>query len=341
MTSQQLPDHSARSAHSFRPSRRALLAGAGASALGIASGAAFAGNASARAASDGAAAWPTTFPLPNGFQPEGIAIGRAPYAYLGSLGTGAVYRADLRTGRGELLHPGVPGVPAVGMKVGRDGLLYVAGGASGSARVLDLRTGAIVATYQLAAETGHFVNDVHLGADRAWFTDSSDRVLYGVPLGRGGQGDVRHVRLGGDWQQEPGVFNANGITSTPDGRALIVVSSQPVGRLYRVDPRTGHADEIRLKGADGVPNGDGLVRVGRTLFVVQNRFNVVTGFRLGADGRSAALRHRLTDPRFDIPATAARFGDRLYLVNARFTTPPTPDTTYDVVAVPLPGVATG
>ncbi|WP_405663970.1 SMP-30/gluconolactonase/LRE family protein [Streptomyces sp. RK9] len=331
--SPQIP--SARGAELSGPARRTVLVGAVASAVALAAGT---DTASARAASGGGD-WPATFPLPNGFRPEGIAIGRAPYAYLGSLGTGAVYRADLRTGRGELLHPGVPGVPAVGMKVGRDGLLYVAGGAAGSARVLDLRTGAIVATYQLAPETGHFINDVHLAAHRAWFTDSSDRVLYGVPLGRGGQGDVRRVRLGGDWQQEPGLFNANGITSTPDGRALIVVSSQPVGRLYRVDPRTGHADEIRLEGADGVPNGDGLVRVGRTLFVVQNRFNLVTGFRLGADARTAVLRHRLTDPRFDIPATAARFGDRLYLVNARFTTPPTPDTTYDVVSVPLPGGA--
>lgn len=323
---------SARVSGPSRPSRRTVLVGA----IGAA-GAVAAGGGSARAAS-GSGGGPTTFPLPDGFRPEGIAIGRAPYAYLGSLGTGAVYRADLRTGRGGLLHAGVPGVPAVGMKVGREGLLYVAGGASGTARVLDLRTGAIVATYRLAAETGHFINDVHLAEGRAWFTDSSDRVLYGVPRGRrGGRGDVRRVRLGGDWQQEPGVINANGITSTPDGRGLIVVRSLPEGRLYRVDPRSGDAVEIRLKGAADVRYGDGLVRVGHTLFVVQNRLNVVTGFHLGADARTAVLRHRLTDPRFDVPATAARFGDRLYLVNARFTTPPTPDTTYDVVAVPLPG----
>ncbi|MFD0742508.1 hypothetical protein ACFQ1L_12235 [Phytohabitans flavus] len=28
--------------------------------------------------------FPDTFPLPNAFQPEGIAIGRAPFAYFGS-----------------------------------------------------------------------------------------------------------------------------------------------------------------------------------------------------------------------------------------------------------------
>lgn len=42
---------------------------------------------------------------------------------------------------------------------------------------------------------------------------------------------------------------------------------------------------------------------------------------------------RITDPRFRIPTTAAAWGDRLYLPNARFDVEPTPDTEYDVVAV--------
>lgn len=315
-----------------RPSRRAVLAGAAAAAsIAVAPGAASA--AEARAGSP--VTWPTRFPLPNGFRPEGIAIGAAPYAYVGSLGTGAVYRADLRTGLGEVVHEGAVGSQAVGMKVGRDGLLYVAGGASGSARVLDLRSGEVVATYQLTEGSGHFVNDVHLVGDRAWFTDSRDAVLYGVRRGQQGRADVRRVPLSGDWEQVPDVNNANGIVGAPDGRALIVVSSQPVGRLYRIDPRSGYATEIRLRGAENVLNGDGLVRIGRTLYVVQNRTNVVSAFRLDAGARTAVLQRRVTDPRFDVPSTAARFGDRLYLVNARFTTTPTPDTTYDAVAVPL------
>jgi hypothetical protein len=35
-----------------------------------------------------------------------------------------------------------------------------------------------------------------------------------------------------------------------------------------------------------------------------------------------------------VPTTIAAFGDALYAVNARFDTPPTPDTDYDVVRVP-------
>jgi hypothetical protein len=41
----------------------------------------------------------------------------------------------------------------------------------------------------------------------------------------------------------------------------------------------------------------------------------------------------LTDPRFDVPTTVAVFGNRLYLPNARFSTPPTPDTVYTANAI--------
>ncbi|RJL35538.1 SMP-30/gluconolactonase/LRE family protein [Bailinhaonella thermotolerans] len=304
-----------------RLSRRAVLAGAAAAVTP------FAAAGTARAGS-----WPDEFPLPDGFRPEGIAIGGPPYAYMGSLENGAVYRADLRTGRGALIHPGAPGTAAAGMKLDHDGLLYVAGGPQGVARVLDTRTGSVIATHRLAPPAGHLINDVVLLRDRAWFTDSRDNVLYGVPRGR--PGAVRALRLGGDWQQVPDVVNANGLVAAPGGHALIVVSSQPVGRLYRVDPRTGHATALTLRGTDNVQHGDGLLRVGRTLYVVQNRLNRVAVFDLGPGAATATLRRHITDPRFDVPSTVARHGSRLYLVNARFGTPPTPATPYNAVAVP-------
>ncbi|GAB2843130.1 hypothetical protein GCM10027074_07070 [Streptomyces deserti] len=308
-----------------QPSRRTLLGGAAAAALAVA-----AGTGTAQAAPV-QATWPTEFPLPDGWLPEGITIGSKPYAYLGSRANGAIYRTDLRTGRGKVIHEGATGLASIGLKIDHDGLLYVAGGGGGTARLVDARTGKLLATHQLTA-TGHFINDVVLLGDRAWFTDSRDAVLYGVPRGRGGK--VRALPLTGDWTQLPDVINANGIVGTPDGRGLIVVKSTP-GELYHVSLRTGHATKIALVGADSVVNGDGLVRVGRTLYVVQNRLNKVTVFDLDAKITTATLRGTLTDPRFDVPATAARFGDRLYLVNARFTSPQTPETTFNAVAVPL------
>ncbi|WAX80177.1 SMP-30/gluconolactonase/LRE family protein [Streptomyces sp. KMM 9044] len=312
------------------PSRRALLGGAAATA--VTALAAAAGTGTAQAAGD-RPAWPTGFPLPDGWLPEGITIGSRPYAYMGSRANGAIYRTDLRTGQGAVFHEGTPGLASIGLKLDdHGGLLYVAGGGGGTARLVDARTGALRTVHQLTSATGHFLNDVVLLGDRAWFTDSRDAVLYGVPRGR--RGTVRALPLSGDWEQLPDVNNANGIVSTPDGRDVIVVKSTP-GELYRVALRTGHATRITLSGADDVVNGDGLVRVGRTLYVVQNRLNVVAVFHLDAGATTATLRRSITDPRFDVPATAARYRDRLYLVNARFTSPQTPETAFTAVGVPL------
>jgi sugar lactone lactonase YvrE len=274
---------------------------------------------------------PTEFPLPDGWLPEGITIGGRPYAYMGSRADGAIYRTDLRTGQGGVLHEGAAGLASIGLKLDRDGLLYVAGGAGGTARIVDSRTGELLTTYQLTRDAAPFVNDVVLHEDRAWFTDSRAAVLHGVPRGR--QGEVRALPLTGEWVQAPaGTNSANGLVATPDGRGLIVVNA---GQLYTVDLRSGHAAKVTLMGATDVAGGDGLVRLGRTLYVVQNRLNKVTVWDLDRKATTATLTRTITDPRFDVPTTAARYGDRLYLVNARFTSPQTPETTFNAVAVAL------
>jgi sugar lactone lactonase YvrE len=105
------------------------------------------------------------------------------------------------------------------------------------------------------------------------------------------------------------------------------------GKLFRADPRSGKTAEINLSGQT-LTNGDGLLREGRQLYVVQNRLNKVARYTLSRDG--ATLAAERTDARFDVPTTVAAFGKRLYLPNARFSTPPTPETTYTVVAVERP-----
>ncbi|MGW6795536.1 SMP-30/gluconolactonase/LRE family protein [Streptomyces chartreusis] len=322
------PEH-----RSFAPhlTRRGLLA----------TGAATAGAALVPAAGTPAAAAgkrrPTVLRLPNGFRPEGIAVGGGPYAYLGSLGDGSLYRADLRTGEGAIFSAG-PGTPSVGLELDHRGRLFVAGRGQG-ARVVDARSGAILASYALTPATPTFANDVFLTPRAAWFTDSFQPALYALPLGRNGQlpdaDEVVTLTLSGDWSQVAGeVVNANGITATPDGSALLVVQSG-VGGLHRVNPRTGVTELVDLDDAAPLTNGDGLLLIGRTLYVVQNRQNAIDVFRLAADGRSGVLQRRVTDPLFDVPTTVAAYKGRLYLPNARFTTTPTPDTTYDVISVPV------
>ncbi|MGH3761797.1 SMP-30/gluconolactonase/LRE family protein [Actinophytocola sp.] len=274
-----------------------------------------------------APAFPTTIALPNGFQPEGIAIGPGPVAYLGSLADGSIYRASLITGRGTIVSEG-PGTPSVGLKTDARGRLFVSGGAAGDARVVDTRTGKILKSYQLASGES-FVNDVVLTRSAAWFTDSLNQVLYKLPLRHGKLPDrAVTVPITGDLVYQDG-FNANGIARTPDGEGLLVVQSN-TGQLFRVST-SGVSTRVEL--ADALTNGDGLLLRGRTLYVVQNRLNTVAVLRLDHSASSARVVDRLTDERFDVPTTVGAFGGRLYLPNARFNTPPEPTTPYQVVAI--------
>jgi sugar lactone lactonase YvrE len=266
---------------------------------------------------------PTTINLPAGFRPEGIAIGSAPVAYLGSLADGDIYRVDLKTGAGQVISEG-PGTPSVGLKL--DGRrLFVSGGVAGNARVVDTRTGAVLESHQLTTGTT-FINDVALARGSAWFTDSNNPFLYRLSCG-----EVTQVPITGDFVYEAGL-NANGIAPTPDGKALLVVQAN-TGKLFRV----GFDGVSRQVAVDyTLTNGDGLLTSGRTLYVVQNRMNTVVVLKLDRAATSATVETTVTDPRFDVPTTMASFQDRLYLPNARFTTTPTPTTEYTAVAIPKP-----
>jgi len=101
-----------------------------------------------------------------------------------------------------------------------------------------------------------------------------------------------------------------------------------------VNPRTGATTKVDVGGAD-LTNGDGLLLLGRTLYVVRNRNNLIAVVSLNSAGTAGQLRREITDTRFDVPTTVAAFGDRLYLPNARFgTAGPDPNAaTYTAVAV--------
>ena len=306
--------------------RRGVLTVLGATVLALAGGVVSAGPAGAT----GTDLFPKVIQLPNGWQPEGIATGRGTSFYVGSLRDGAIYRGSVLTGRGSVLVPGQAGRAATGIEVDRRNRLWVSGGATGAGRVYDAATGAELASYQFATGTT-FVNDVVVTRDAAYFTDSLNPVLYVVPIGRGGRlGEARTLPLTGELEYTDG-FNVNGIEASPDGRTLLVVQSNK-GLLYAVRARTGTTTQVDLGGAS-LTNGDGLLRRGRTLYVVRNRLNQIAVVALGRAYRSGTVTGTITDPNFDVPTTVAPFGPFLYAVNARFGTPPTPDTTYTVVRV--------
>jgi sugar lactone lactonase YvrE len=279
--------------------------------------------------------FPHVISLPNGFQPEGVAIGRGASFYAGSLANGAIFRGDVITGRGSILVAGVTGRAVTGVEVDSQNRLFASGAGTGTARVYDARTGAELASYQFFAANSGFMNDVVVTPTAAYFTDSINPVLYVVPFGRGGRlpaaNQVRTLPLTGDIVFGDG-FNSNGIETTPDGRQLIVVQSN-TAKLFTVSPATGVAREITINGGDAT-DGDGLLRSGNTLYVVQNQLNRVEAIRLNARGTVGTVANMTTDPALDVPTTIGRFGPFLYAVNARFGTTPTPDTTYTVVRLP-------
>jgi hypothetical protein len=280
--------------------------------------------------------FPETIALPNGLQPEGIAI-RGGNFYVGSLATGAVVKGDLRTGEccENVVGPQQDRV-AVGLKVDPRHRLFVAGGPTGQAYVYDVRTGAELAVYQLATGPS-FINDVVVTRRAAWFTDSFNAVLFRVPIARGelgGQTDVETLPLSGDFQLVPGEFNSNGIEALRGGTMLVIVNSF-TGELFTVDPETGVTRLIEL-GGDDVASGDGILLVGRKLYVVQNFLNRVAVVRLKGGLTEGRVLTHITDTDLDIPTTIAKKGRRLYVVNGRFTTPATPDTEYQVVQLRKP-----
>lgn len=280
----------------------------------------------------GAPAYPATIQLPNGFQPEGITISGNTF-YVGSIPTGSVYRGDLRTGRGTVFVQRT-GRAAIGMDLDNRRRLFVAGGPTGHAYVYNARTGADVAHFALAP-TPAFINDVVVTRTGAYFTDSTRASLFQVPIGRGGRlGSVRAIPLTGAFELEPG-FNANGIDATPNGRWLVIVQSN-TGELFRVDPRTGATREIVLANPEGVPNGDGILLDGRTLYVVQNRTNRIAVIAVDASLTAGRVVTRIADPRFDVPTTVDDLGRRLYAVNARFGTPSPGSAAYQVLQLRKP-----
>ena len=282
--------------------------------------------------------FPDVLPLPAGFQPEGIAVGEGTTFYVGSIPTGAIYRGDLRTGEGDLLVQPQAGRSAIGLDYDdRTGYLFVSGGGTGNAYVYDGETGAEIAVIQLTTGPS-FINDVVVTREAAYFTNSRLPIIYRVPLENNGELPspivVEEIELTGDYvfNPAPTAFNANGIAATPNGKTLIIVNSTE-GALYNVDPETGIATRIEL-GGDSVPNGDGILLQGKILYVVQNRLNQIAVIDLNPALTEGEIVDIITSPLFRVPTTIARFGASLYAVNARFGTPPTPDTEYEVVRVP-------
>ncbi len=293
--------------------------------------------APAAAHDDRGGRFPETVALPPGSLPEGITSHGTTF-YAGSRLDGSIVRGDLRTGASEPFVAGSPGGVAVGMLFEPfRHRLWVAGGGTGDVVVYDARSGAELGRWH--TEDSGFLNDVAITRDAVYVTDSTVQRLVVIPLGRHGElppGDGATTRaLTGDisFVTTPNPFNANGIRALSD-RSLILVQGN-LGKLFRVDARTGETREISVSGGT-LSGGDGLVLLGRTLYVVRGFNNdEVVKLRLGFFGNTARIVDTIKDDDLDVPTTGTIAAGRLWVVNARFTTPPTPTTEYWIARLPL------
>jgi sugar lactone lactonase YvrE len=291
--------------------------------LALTAGLAIAGGAAA------AAQFPHTIVLPGANSTEGIATGDGSTFYAGELLSGDIFRGDLRTGAVARWIHAPAGRMATGIRVDEaDGLLFVAGAATGHGYVYDLASGAPIADYAFAP--GDFINDVIVSGGAAWFTDSNQPHLYRVAItGVGTVGASSTLTLSGPAATVTPGFNLNGIAAADDGTLLVAHSAN--GTVYTVDPATGASAPIA--GVD-TPNVDGILLEAGRLFAVRNVDDLIVELRLSGDRSSATVVRTISDPAFEVPTTIARWGNRLAVVNAKFDTgfPPTA-TTYEVVEV--------
>jgi sugar lactone lactonase YvrE len=281
------------------------------------------------------AKFPDPILLPNGFQPEGLEVGKGTTFYVGSVANGAIYKGSLRTGAGAVFIPGADGRKVTGIEFDqRKQRLFAAGHDTGNAYVFSTRSRDLLRTYNLGSGPT-FINDVALTRRAAYFTDSRQPVLYKIPIGKNASlGDAQTIQLGGDYAHVGG-FNLNGIAATPNGKTLIAVQTTG-GKLYRINPATGAATLIELANGESVPAGDGLLLDGKTLYVVQNQANQVAVIDMARDLGSGTVRTRLTDAGFKVPTTIDDFGSRLYAVNARFGVADPASAEYDIVKLKKP-----
>ncbi|MGB5620966.1 MAG: superoxide dismutase [Gammaproteobacteria bacterium] len=287
--------------------------------------------------------FPTRVYTQDGSPPEGFTIGKGHTAYQGSL-DGSVYKADLRSGKGELLVDVIePWTPAtcrlLGLRVDRrTNYLFGAGCFYGNAFVYDADTGALVAEYQLDSSGASVINDLAITNDAVYFTDFNQPFLYKLPLSKNGGLPAADaaiaIPLTGDFPttNDFGEGTSNGIVATPDGKTLIIGSSF-TAKLYKVDPETGDAKEIII---DTPLDGflDGIAMQGRTLYIATpyefepgsvDRIQVV---ELDKDLLSGKLVNTITDDDLDGVASLAIFGGSLYVNNARYFDFPMSDTPY-------------
>lgn len=268
---------------------------------------------------------------------EGIGVAPAQRRFCVSEVTGGeIHLGNVRTGdTREWLPEGADGrSTARGIAVDRRGRVYIAGGPNGlGVNRPDLwvydRHGELEAKLRLDVDDA-FLNDLAIGRDgAAYFTNSNESQLFRVAKEHGEWG-VSLWADASDRIEMPEGFNLGGIVLSANRRSFVVAQGT-TGDLWRFGVRSQRATHINTGGTN-LHNADGLVRRGKTLWVVRNFDRKLATLRLGHDARKARpISMRKTDPD-RVLTTAKLVGGRLLAVDSQFdeqtATPP-----YQVVTI--------
>jgi Cu-Zn family superoxide dismutase len=281
--------------------------------------------------------------LPEGFAyPEGITLEKDGSAfYTASAEDGTLIRFDIGSGSartiaagGVLTPPDSPFPGLLGLELDDASRAWIAGGRTGSMLVVATKDGGVVAKFQSPREST-LINDVALAGGYAYFTDSLNPDLWRVSTAAKDGAPEKWIDLSGSPIPHGDGVNLNGIVTTADGKALIVVHMSE-GLLFRIDIATKKIDPIDVGGAV-LTGGDGLVLDDSLLYVVRQPDNEVVTLELSRDQRSGQEVGRYRSEALMHPATAARAGDRLLVVNTQFDKrgKQNPQLPFEVVGIPV------
>jgi sugar lactone lactonase YvrE len=279
--------------------------------------------------------------------PEGIAFDKHSGSFfVSATGDGSIWRGKLGDTATPVptFIPGAAGNSATGMKVFK-GKLYVSGASTGTIKVYDVDSGALLAVFNTeGANPGPtFINDLVVTRHGDVFaTDSFRPAIYHLTADEiaGGTPAPKAINPADVIDTSPeipfaggGAFNLNGIVESKGGRhrdTSVTVVDTNTGQFFRVDVGATNADrdiaEIPVEG--GPIHGDGLLVDRGRLLAVEGSVppSVAPGFQNGAvafvklrhGGREGELEERRGDASLAGPSTIARARDEYLVVNANF-----------------------
>ena len=275
--------------------------------------------------------------------PEGVAYQpKTGDFFVSSTTDGMIFRGNVQSESVNVFLPGGTDgrTTAIGVKVDDDlGRLFVAGGNTGQIFVYDTDSGQLLSKFN-NQKASTFINDAAISRNGdAYFTDSSDPILYKVSTNEADEIEVSAwLDLTGTAIVYQSGFNLNGIAATNNGKYLLVVQSN-TGKLFRIDIASKQVTEIDLGGAT-LTNGDGiLLSRRRTLYVVRNQNKLIVKVQLSKDFSRGTVLSSTTDPSFAYPTTIAQVRKRLLVVNSQFDKRGpglTPELPFTVSSIPLP-----